>query len=217
MTSNKIKNLIRGLIAPGRLWLSWETTIMAMLTTSGIIAIALPVSCRPHVSVISTVTYSLDIESAHLATSSFELNPKAIAQTAISETSFPDGIYLYGQSPQPEQIGQEYIIFQVRQGQVVGAVYLPRSEFNCFQGKLDATQLSVTMINADELTNNELEIDRQWKKPSASRNLADLTAVGSHLILNDVHQVNLEAYYPIAQASDNDRRMVTTCQGARDR
>lgn len=217
MTSNRIKNLIRGLIAPGRLWLGWETTIMTMLTTSGIIAIALPVSYSPYVSAISTVTYSLDIESALLATSSFELDPKAIAQTAISETSFPDGIYLYGQSPQPEQIGQEYIVFQVQQGQVVGAVYLPRSEFNCFQGKLDATQLSVTMINADELTNNELEMDRQWEKPSASRSLATLTAVRGYLILNDVHQVNLEAYYSIAQVRENDRQMVTTCQGARDR
>ena len=77
MTSNKIKNLIRGLITPKRLWLSWETIIMAMLATSGIIAIALPISFRPHISVISTVTYSLDTKSALLA-----------------KSFFPDGIYL---------------------------------------------------------------------------------------------------------------------------
>ena len=215
MTSNKIKNLIRGLVAPGWLWLGWKKTIVAMLTTSGMIAIALPVSCHPNVSIISTVNYSLDIESADLGKSSFELSPIAIAQTAISETSFYDGIYLYGQSPQPEQIGQEYIVFQILQGQIVGAVYLPHSEFNCFQGKLDATQLSMTMMNADELSNNELEVDQ-------SRSLADITAVGSHLILNDesinnVYQVSLEAYHSIAQVSKNDRRIVKACQDTRNR
>ena len=215
MASNKIKKLIRGLISPKWLWLGWKITIMAMLTTTGMIAIALPVFCRPNVPTISTVTYSLDIEPAHLATSSFELNPKAIAQTAISETSFPDGIYLYGQSPQPEQIRQEYIVFQVQQGQIVGAVYLPHSEFNCFQGKLDATQLSMTMINAEELSNNKLEVDQ-------SRSLAAITAFGSHLVSNDesinnLYQVSLEVYHSISQVSKSDRRMITTCKDAFNR
>ncbi|MDJ0692440.1 MAG: hypothetical protein QNJ41_28620 [Xenococcaceae cyanobacterium MO_188.B32] len=209
MTSNKIKNLIRGLISPKRLWLSWETTIMAMLATSAIIAIsplarhcaiALPRAFRSHVSVISTVTYSLNTKSVHLA-----------------KSSFPDGIYLYGNSPTPEQIGQEYIVFQVRQGQVVGAFYLPQSEFNCFQGKLDATQLTLKMLDPDELTNTESEFAfRPNSQASSSQSLAAFSSTGSHLSPNEraisnFHQVNLETYYPITQISNNDRRIIAAC------
>ncbi len=200
MTSNKIKNLIRGLITPKRLWLSWETIIMAMLATSGIIAIALPISFRPHISVISTVTYSLDTKSALLA-----------------KSFFPDGIYLYGQSPTPEQIGQEYIVFQVWQGQVVGAFYLPQSEFNCFQVKLDATQFTLKMLDPDELTNTESEFAfRPNSQASSSQGLAAFSSTGSHLSPNEraisnFHQVNLETYYQITQISNNERRIIAAC------
>ena len=223
MTSNKIKNLIRGFLAPWRLWQRWKTPLSAMLTTSGIVAIAIPIWSIPHVAAILTVTYSFDTESVLLDKSSFGLDQKAIAQTTVSQAPFPDGIYLYGQSPKPEQIGQEYIVFQVQQGQVVGAVYLPQSEFNCFQGKLDATQLSLTMIYPEELTNAESDfddklIDRKLNsQPSASHSVAALTAIGSHLPRNeesitDFHQVNLETYYPITQISNNDRHIVSVCQ-----
>ena len=221
MTSNKINkinNLIRGFLASWRLWRSWQTPLSAMGTTSGIVAIAIPVLYIPNVAVILTVIYSFDAELALLAKSSFGLDQKAIAQTAFSEASFPDGIYLYGQSPKPEQIGQEYIVFQLQQGQVVGAVYLPQSEFNCFQGKLDATQLSLTMIYPDELTNTDSDFDRKLNsQPSASHSVAALTAIGSHLprheeSITDFYQVNLETYYPITQISNNDRHIVSVCQ-----
>ena len=221
MTSNKIKNLIPGFLAPSRLWKRWETSLSAMLTTSRIVTIGIPVSSILNVTVILTITYSFDTELALLAKSAFGLEQKAMAQTAVSEASLPDNIYLYGQSPKPEQIGQEYIVFQVQQGQVFGAVYLPQSEFNCFQGKLDATQLSLTMIYPDEFTNTESDFDRKLSKlnsqPSASQSLAALTAMGSNVLLNDesmtnFSQVNLETYYPITQISNNDRHIVASCQ-----
>ena len=220
---NKIKNLIRGFLAPWHLWQRWEIPLSVMGMTSGIVVIAVPVWSIPNVAVILTVTYSFDTESALLDKSSFGLDQKAIAQTTVSQAPFPEGIYLYGQSPKPEQIGQEYIVFQVQQGQVVGAVYLPQSEFNCFQGKLDATQLSLTMIYPDELTNAESDfddklIDRKLNsQPSTAHSVAALTVMGSHLprhneSITDFHQVNLETYYPITQISNNDRHIVSVCQ-----
>ena len=57
----------------------------------------------------------------------------------LPKASFPvkDGIYLYGQSPKPNQLGQGYIIFQKQQNKVTGALYMPQSEFNCFQGTIN--------------------------------------------------------------------------------
>ena len=197
MTSNKIKNLIRGLLTSGRLWQRWEKNITAMLTTSGIIAIVIPVLFSPNVSVISTVTYSLDTKS-----------------TLLAKNSFPDGIYLYGQSPKPEQIGREYIVFQVRQGQVIGAFYLPQSEFNCFQGKFDATRLTLKMLYPDELTNTKSEL--AFHPHSQAQSLATFSSTGSHLppngrAISSFHQVNLETYYQITQISNNDHRIITAC------
>ena len=197
MTSNKMKNLIRGFLTPGRLWQRWDTSIIATLTTSGIIAIAIPVLFSPNVSVISTVTYSLDTKSALLA-----------------KSSFPDGIYLYGQSPKPKQIGQEYIVFQVRQGQVIGAFYLPQSEFNCFQGKFDATRLTLKMLYPDELTNTKSQF--AFHPHSQAQSLAAFSSTESNLppnkrSISNFYQVNLETYYPITQISNNDRRILAAC------
>ena len=200
MTSNKIKNLIRGFLTPRRLWQRWETNITAMLTTSGIIAIVIPVLFSPNVSLSSAITYSLDTKSALLA-----------------KSSFPDGIYLYGKSPKPKQIGREYIVFQVRQRQVIGAFYLPQSEFNCFQGKLDATRLTLKMLYPDELTNTKSEFAfYPHSQASTSQNLAAFSSTESNLppngrAMSSFHQVNLETYYPITQISNNDRRIIAAC------
>ena len=237
MTSHQIKKLIRDFLTPWRLWQRWEMTLIAMLATSGTVAIAIPALSIPQVkfTFLSTASYSLETEQVLLANSDFEFDQQemAISQTTISETSFPDGVYLYGQSSTPEQIGQEYIVFQVQQKQVVGAVYLPQSEFNCFQGELNSTQLSLTMIYPDELTTMaESEFDRysEGKLSIAEEQLwqyipqsADaLVALGSPLLPNEepshgFHQVNLDTYYPITQVSDNDRRIVDVCQDVRDR
>lgn len=57
-----------------------------------------------------------------------------------------DGIYLYGQSQKPGEMGQGYIIFEKRQGNVTGALYMPNSEFSCFNGTLEQTgELAMTV------------------------------------------------------------------------
>ncbi|OCQ92428.1 hypothetical protein BCD67_07135 [Oscillatoriales cyanobacterium USR001] len=59
-----------------------------------------------------------------------------------------DGIYLYGQSPQPDRVENEYFVFEIRQGKVIGAFYLPRSAFYCFYGSLASTQLDVKVVDS---------------------------------------------------------------------
>lgn len=62
----------------------------------------------------------------------------------------PDGIYLYGESPQPEQIQKTYLVFEVRRGLTVGAIYMPSSSFDCFYGNAGAQQLKLTIVNSYE-------------------------------------------------------------------
>ena len=67
-------------------------------------------------------------------------NPQNLgSETAVVQRNFlKDGVYLYGESSQPEQIGQSYMVFEVKQGQVTGAFYMPRSSFDCFTGVPEA-------------------------------------------------------------------------------
>ena len=95
--------------------------------------------------------------------------------------SLPDGIYLYGQSPTPEQFQKEYFIFEVRRGRVIGAFYLPRSDFYCFWGILQAAHLDVTVVDTFNSTTSP-------------------------------YSVNLQDYYRISAASNNDHRMLGQCK-----
>ena len=112
-----------------------------------------------------------------------------------------DGIYLYGQSPRTNQLGQEYMIFEMRQGKVTGAFYLPQSEFSCFQGSLTSNNLSVT-VAADE---------------NSEANSAQVAAVNSQIEdnytqISSPYAVGLQNYYQLTNISDNDRRILTACQ-----
>ncbi|WP_341730782.1 hypothetical protein [Microcoleus sp. EPA2] len=70
-------------------------------------------------------------------------------------------IYLYGQSPEPEQIKQEYFVFEVRQGKVVGAFYLPRSAFYCFYGSMEVNQLNLTVVDTYDGSRSPYSVNLQ--------------------------------------------------------
>lgn len=74
--------------------------------------------------------------------------------------NFPseDGIYLYGQSSKPEQIGQSYVVFEKRQGRVTGALYMPQSEYSCFNGSVDDTGELAMTVNGYAGDGNTTEV-----------------------------------------------------------
>lgn len=77
----------------------------------------------------------------------------AFAHPAQPSATLKNGIYLYGETPQPNTIGKEYVVFTLSNGRVVGALFAPRSEFSCFSGDLRANNLDITAIGLDnELT-----------------------------------------------------------------
>ncbi|WP_341735977.1 hypothetical protein [Microcoleus sp. CAWBG640] len=70
-------------------------------------------------------------------------------------------IYLYGQSAEPEQIKQEYFVFEVRQGKLVGAFYLPRSAFYCFYGSIEVNQLNLTVVDTYDGSRSPYSVNLQ--------------------------------------------------------
>ena len=74
--------------------------------------------------------------------------PKAAEPKAAEQKA--DGLFLYGEAPQPKQTSKGYVVFQREQGKVVGAMYFPNSEFECFTGSQTSNTLDVKSVGVGE-------------------------------------------------------------------
>lgn len=143
--------------------------------------------------------------NSHQAVAS-QLIPEKVA----SVKHLADGIYLYGQSSQPEQLGQEYMVFEVQGNRVIGAFYMPQSEFNCFQGNLESQQLNITLANS--------ETDVAESTPGEGQQFQPIAAVNTSPNGNQFDAVTfpvavkLENYHRINSVSTNDQQILGMCK-----
>ncbi|WP_448564345.1 hypothetical protein [Trichothermofontia sp.] len=121
------------------------------------------------------------------------------AVVATASTELADGVYLFGESPEPDQLGRAYLVFEVTQGNVIGAFYMPASEFDCTYGRFQSAQLALTVIDSYGQGRYPYAIALTPASPIAAQHA---TTTG----------LTLAGYYPIATVSDNDRRMLDECK-----
>ncbi len=126
-----------------------------------------------------------------------------------------DGIYLYGQSPEPQQIGQEYIVIEVNKGRAVGAFYLPHSEFNCFNGTIQAGKLALLLANGPEteaypetLGSN---VNSQQEDVVAAIGDRPIGENGSNEI-STPYSVALQNYHQLSSVSNSDKQILAACK-----
>lgn len=129
-------------------------------------------------------------------------NSVSLAQVPASDTSVADGIYLYGSSQKPEEIGQEYLVFEARQGKVRGAFYMPSSEYSCFSGKVGAQQINLTVQDPYDTTTYSHSI--------ALGEAASIASADGRLPIED--SLQLQGYHPINKISANDQQMLNACK-----
>lgn len=127
------------------------------------------------------------------------LKNSAIASEVDSIQALPDGTYLYGQAPEPEKLGAEYLVFEVNQGEVIGGFYMPRSSFDCFHGKVESGQLALTVVNSYEQTSHAYSVALQPNDSVAS--------AGSGTV-----PVGLEGYHQLNDLSETDQQILATCR-----
>ncbi len=133
----------------------------------------------------------------------------SVAQVPVSDTVdnssaastvpfFEDGTYLYGQSPEPEQIGSAYMVFEVQANQVVGAFYMPHSSFDCFYGDVERDRLALTVVDSYEQTHHDYAVNIDHTD----------VAAGNPAIT----PVSLEGFHAIDGLSETDQRVLGICQ-----
>jgi hypothetical protein len=125
---------------------------------------------------------------------------KTVKQMAAAPATLPNGVYLYGQSAQPEQIGQAYFVFEVNQGKVLGAFYMPRSSFDCAYGTFQADQVALTVIDSYEKVRHPYAIALQRK--------ANVATTGNPAMT----QISLEGFQPLKKLSATDQRILNVCK-----
>lgn len=142
------------------------------------------------------------VQSAEVPSLASRIPTRQIASVAqaASNQVLENGTYLYGQSAQPEQIGSAYLVFEVEDSRVVGAFYMPQSSFDCFYGSIADQQLALNIVNSYERTVHPYAIALQESDSVATIGNPDLAPVG------------LEGYHRIETVSENDQRILSTCQ-----
>ena len=153
-----------------------------------------------------TTTYpSLLLESSLAKLQVKQQTPKtsktksSLAQASSSNSPLANGVYLYGQSSVPEQIGKEYLVFQLRQGKVIGAIYMPRSEFYCFYGNLNLQQMNLSILDPYE--------NRIYSYSLTIRERSSVSATPE----GDANSIAIEGYQQINTIRTNDRRILNIC------
>ena len=144
---------------------------------------------------ISTDKFTENITA--LSTNTRELDRKGKVQ-------FPeqDGIYLYGQSSTPNQLGQGYILFQKQQSKIIGALYVPQSEFSCFQGTLAKSGELAMTVKSSPGEVGAMEVSAKTTVPKISDDEST----------NYVHSISLQDYQQLNSVSANDREMLQMCK-----
>ncbi|MCY7320275.1 MAG: hypothetical protein LH660_00320 [Phormidesmis sp. CAN_BIN36] len=131
-------------------------------------------------------------------------SPLRVAQAKPPSTAvaspLKNGVYLYGQSTQPNQVGKAYFVFEVRQGNVVGALFMPRSSFDCAYGTFQPDRVALTVVDSYDKSENPYAIALERTASVATRGNPALK------------QINLEGFEPLTALSENDRRILNVCK-----
>ena len=113
--------------------------------------------------------------------------------------SLQDGVYLYGQAAEPDQIGSGYVVFESRNQQVIGALYMPHSSFDCMYGSIAESELAMTVINSYGEGEYPYAIARNQSAEIAN------SAGGA------VPGLQLEGMQHIADLGETDQEVLATC------
>lgn len=179
-------------LSPG--WRCFELTLASLLLVTGISDTQAKPTITKDFNQQNKQTITLSVKNSNIL---------------LKEKTPQSGIYLYGQSPEPDQIGQEYMVFEVSQGKVIGAFFLPHSEFSCFQGSLSDGKLALTIANDSDSS--------PYSDPIADAQNSPQVATASNTQLGDEqmsssYSVALQNYHHISSLSNNDKRILTTCK-----
>ena len=156
----------------------------------------------------SPVNISRQISTDKLTENIIALSTNTRELGRKGQIQFPeqDGTYLYGQSSTPNELGQGYILFQKQQSKIIGALYVPHSEFSCFQGTLAKSGELAMTVRSSPGEVGAMDVATSSTIPKVNEN--EFTTYPYSVTLQDYHQ--------LSSVSSNDREILQICQQGSD-
>ncbi len=149
---------------------------------------------------ISIGNSTISLSSARAAAAPIPSSASSAARVAQSASKLADGIYLFGETKQPNQLGQSYFVFEVTQEKVLGALYMPQSSFDCAHGSFKYQQLALKVQDAYDSKASDYAIGLERRATIASTNL------------NGMGQVGLAGFQKIDKVSQRDMQLLNACK-----
>ncbi len=125
----------------------------------------------------------------------------AVPLPRSSGNHLQDGVHFFGEASQREQLGSTYMIFEVKDSKVLGAVFAPHSSYSCFEGRFNDDQLALRVEDAYDGSIYTHEIAMEETAIVASSNLQSVEM-----------QLGLEGMHPLSNIQDQETNMLATCQ-----
>lgn len=152
----------------------------------------------------ASLAANLNQDKTNSASSKLEQSSQTVSQLA-------DGIYVYGESAQPQELGKEYLVFEVKQGQVNGAFYMPSSEFSCFVGQAKSDQLNLLVMNppGESALEQQIALEEPQSVAAASSVPHAKDALES---TRYPYAVTLQGYHRLSEVSKQDQQILQMCQ-----
>jgi len=123
---------------------------------------------------------------------------QVFTSNTTNRTVIADGIYLFGQSSNPDEIGATYAVLSVKDNQTTGAFYQPHSSFDCFSGEIAPNRLAVNVVDSYAQMTHPYTV-----AISLEDSLVAGGAAGAY---------TLEGFHRIESLSPQDYEILSTCQ-----
>lgn len=157
---------------------------------------------------VSSSTWSSPVRTDSAVAVRLLERPNALGQlysealAATSDVPFPaNGVYLYGQSPQRDQVGVGYAVMEIVDNQAVGAFYMPQSSFDCFYGAVESNSLDLNIVSSYDQATHQYSVPFQEGVAIATTD--EVTA-----------PIQLQGFHPIDAVNTNDHRILGVCRAS---
>lgn len=132
-------------------------------------------------------------------------------------SQLPNGVYVFGESAQRHERGKAYMVFEVKDKAVTGAVYWPQSSFDCFEGRFHQEQLAlrVTETYSRQIYTHAVAIAPDTSVLASNR----LDATPAEFGLEGMHRIATTTPRTVGPKTTalthNETRILRSCQGDR--
>ncbi|MDB9528981.1 hypothetical protein PN498_23515 [Oscillatoria sp. CS-180] len=138
------------------------------------------------------------VQASPLQTDEATSNPLLEATEIVRPID--DGIYVYGSAPEADQVGAGYLVFEAQGSSVIGAIYMPQSSFDCFQGTVSGNELALQITNSytQEVYDYDIALV-STEEPIASTEAVEFP-------------LQLEGFFDLGTADESNRELLAICQ-----